>query len=134
MNNRYYEWSMAVLRIVLGIIFLAHGLQKITGFQGIVQFFGSIGLPAIVAYVVTAIETVGGICLILGLFTRAAAAGIACVIIGAIVSLKAAKGFLNGYEYDLLILAAATALMLSGSHTFSLGDIVTRKTGSKRAV
>jgi putative oxidoreductase len=123
MSNRYYEWSMLVLRVALGVIFLAHGLQKIAGFAGIVKFFSMIGLPAILAYVVTAIETVGGACLILGLFTRTAAAGISFVMLGAIFSVKMSKGFIGGYEFDVSLLAAAVALILSGSHTFALGNV-----------
>jgi putative oxidoreductase len=123
MSNRYYEWSMLVLRVALGVIFLTHGLQKIAGFAGIVKFFGMIGLPAILAYVVTAIETVGGACLILGLFTRTAAAGISFVMLGAIFSVKMSKGFIGGYEFDVSLLAAAAALILSGSHTFALGNV-----------
>ncbi|HWR42138.1 DoxX family protein [Sporomusa sp.] len=123
MSNRYYELSMLVLRVALGAIFLAHGLQKITGFEGIVKFFGSIGLPPILAYVVTTIETLGGACLILGLFTRTAATGICFVMLGAIFSVKASKGFINGYEFELSLLAAAVALILSGSNTLALGNL-----------
>ncbi|GMB01570.1 DoxX family protein [Pelosinus sp. IPA-1] len=123
MSKRYYEWSMLVLRVALGIIFLAHGLQKIAGFEGIVKWFGSIGLPAALAYVVTTIETVGGAFLILGLFTRTAAAGIMFVMLGAIFSVKMSKGFIGGYEFDISLLAIAVALILSGSNTYSLGNL-----------
>lgn len=123
MSKRYYEWSMLVLRVALGIIFLAHGLQKIAGFEGIVKWFGSIGLPAVLAYVVTTIETVGGAFLILGLFTRTAAAGIMFVMLGAIFSVKMSKGFIGGYEFDISLLAIAVALILSGSNTYSLGSL-----------
>jgi putative oxidoreductase len=124
MSTRYYEWSMLVLRVSLGVIFLAHGLQKISMFEGIVKFFDSIGLPVMLVYVVTAIETVGGACLILGLFTRAAASGIIMVMLGAIVTVKFGKGFLNGYEFDVSLLAMAVSLLLSGSNTFSLGNLL----------
>jgi uncharacterized membrane protein YphA (DoxX/SURF4 family) len=123
MSRRYYEWSMLVLRIALGLIFLAHGLQKISGMEGIVKWFGSIGLPPLLAYVVATIETVGGACLILGLFTRIAAAGIVFVMLGAIFSVKISKGFIGGYEFDLSLLAMAIALILSGSHTYALGTL-----------
>ncbi|WP_378956523.1 DoxX family protein [Pelosinus sp. sgz500959] len=130
MSKRYYEWSMLVLRVSLGVIFLAHGLQKISGFEGIVAFFASIGLPAILAYVVTAIETIGGACLILGLFTRAAAVGIIMIMLGAIFTVKLSKGFLNGYEFDVSLLAIAMALVLSGSNTLSLGKFLSSAFGN----
>jgi len=124
MTRRYYEWSMFVLRVSLGAIFLAHGLQKIAGFEDIVKFFAAIGLPAILAYVVTAIETIGGAFLILGLFTRTAAVGIIMVMLGAIFSVKMSKGFINGYEFEVSLLAMAAALVLSGSNTLSLGNLL----------
>jgi len=124
MTRRYYEWSMLVLRVSLGVIFLAHGLQKIAGFEGIVKFFAAIGLPAILAYVVTAIETVGGAFLILGLFTRTAATGIIIVMLGAVFSVKMGKGLINGYEFEVSLLAMAAALVLSGSNTLSLGNLL----------
>lgn len=121
MSRRYYEWSMLVLRISLGLIFLAHGLQKLSGLEGIVKWFESIGLPPLLAYVVATIETVGGACLILGFFTRVAAAGISFVMLGAIFSVKISKGFIGGYEFDLSLLAIA--LILSGSHTYALENL-----------
>ncbi|SFL56465.1 DoxX family protein [Pelosinus propionicus] len=130
MSKRYYEWSMLVLRVSLGAIFLAHGLQKISGMDGIVQWFASIGLPPLLAYVVAAIETVGGAFLILGLFTRLAALGIVFVMLGAIFSVKISKGFIGGYEFDVSLLAAAISLILSGSHTFTLGNLLRSLTGS----
>ena len=74
-KNKYNEWSMLLLRLILGITFFAHGLQKISGFDGIAQFFGSLGLPSFLPYFVTAIETGGGLFLLLGLLTRLAATG-----------------------------------------------------------
>ena len=133
MINRYFEWSMFVLRIVLGIIFLTHGLQKISGFEGIVKFFGSLGLPVIMAYIVTTIETVGGAFLILGLFPRLAATGIGFVLLGAIMTVKLNKGLVGGYEFELSLLSAAIALALSGSQFLSLGNYISSfKTSSAR--
>ncbi len=133
MSKRYYEWSMVVLRVVLGIIFLAHGVQKFSGMEGVVQFFGAIGLPGALAYVVAAIEAVGGACLLLGIFTRTAAVGITLVMLGAIFSVKFGKGFFNGYEYDLSLLAISVALILSGSNTFALGNLFRSWTASSPA-
>lgn len=109
MNKSHYEWSLVVIRVVLGIIFLAYGVQKVSGIEGIVKFFGSLGLPAFVAYVVTFIETVGGICLIIGLFTRTAATGIALVMVGAIFTVKLGKGLVGGYKLALSLIASAVA-------------------------
>lgn len=133
MQRRYYEWSMLVLRVSLGVIFLAHGLQKISGIEGIVKFFGALGLPAAVAYIVTGIETAGGAFLILGIFTRLSALTISFVLVGAIITVKLSKGLLGGYELDLALLAAAVALVLSGSNTLSLGNMLSSATQSSTA-
>ena len=133
MSKRYYEWSMIIIRVSLGIIFLAHGVQKISGMDGIVQWFGSIGLPPVLAYVVATIETVGGAFLILGLFTRVAAAGILFVMLGAIFSVKLSKGFIGGYEFDVSLLAMALSLILSGSNTLSVGNLFSSSIASSSA-
>ena len=123
MSKRYYEWSMLVLRVALGVIFLAHGLQKISGFEGTVKFFSSVGMPVMFAYVVTFIEVMGGVCLILGLFTRVAAAAISLVMLGSIPTLlQMGKGFIGGYEFNVSLLAMAVALIFSGSNTLSLDN------------
>ncbi len=137
MSKRYYEWSMVVLRIVVGVIFLAHGVQKFQGIEGMIQFFGSVGLPSIMVYVIATIEAVGGALLILGLFTRMSALGTSLVMLGAIFKVKLGMGFFNGYEFDLLLLASSISLILSGSHSFALGNLfksVTATSTMKKAV
>jgi uncharacterized membrane protein YphA (DoxX/SURF4 family) len=123
MSKRYYEWSMVVLRIVVGVIFLAHGVQKFQGIEGMIQFFGSVGLPSIMVYVIATIEAIGGALLILGIFTRMAALGTSLVMLGAILKVKLGMGFINGYEFDLMLLASSISLVLSGSHSFALGNL-----------
>src|SRR3954452_892823 len=70
-------WGLTVLRIVVGIVFLVHGGQKLflMGFGGVASFLGSLGVPApgVFAVIVTLAELLGGLALILGLFTRIAA-------------------------------------------------------------
>ncbi len=123
MSRHYYEWSMVVLRVVLGVIFLGHGLQKIIEFEGTVKFFSSVGMPMMFVYVVTFIEVMGGVCLILGLFTRVAAAAISLLMLGSIPTvLQMGKGFVGGYDFNISLLAIAVALVLSGSDTLSLGN------------
>ena len=136
MQRRYYEWSMLLLRLCLGITFLAHGLQKISGFAGIVKFFASLGLPTVAVYLVTGIETIGGIALILGLFTRIAAAAISFVMLGAIFTVKLSMGFVGGYEFELSLLISAIALALSGSNILSLGALLgsTKQSASEKKV
>lgn len=124
MDKKYYEVSLLVIRLVLGITFITHGIQKIMGFDGIVKYFAASGLPAFLPYVVTAIETGAGICLLLGLLTRLASLGICAIMLGAIFTVKFSAGFVGGYEYDIMIIAAAVALIISGSRLYALDNSV----------
>ena len=127
--------SLTILRLVLGVVFFAHGAQKMLGwfggfgFHGIMGFFAHLGMPAPVAFLVIGAEFFGGLGLIIGLFTRIAALGIAANMIGAIFMVHLPNGFFmnwmgtqkgEGIEFHLLALAMAAALLLRGAGAFSL--------------
>jgi putative oxidoreductase len=126
--------STLLLRIVLGISFFVHGLVKFQGGIGnIVGWFESIGIPGFLAYVVGAVELVGGIALILGLGTRIVSALLTLVMLGAILKAKLAIGFLGtaemaGYELDLAFLVIALFLAVNGSKLWSVDEAVYNKT------
>ncbi len=126
--------STFILRIVLGISFFVHGLVKFQGGIGnIVGWFESIGIPGFLAYVVGAVELVGGIALILGLGTRIVSALLTLVMVGAILKAKLAIGFLGttemaGYELDLAFLVIALFLAVNGSKLWSVDEAVFNKT------
>jgi uncharacterized membrane protein YphA (DoxX/SURF4 family) len=123
MSNKN-EIGAFLLRIVLGIVFLAHGAAKFQGgIENIVGWFDSIGLPGALAYVVAVIELVGGISLILGIGTRIVSALIGLIMVGAIFTVKLAAGFLDGYAFDLVLLIIAVYLILNGSKLYSLGHL-----------
>jgi putative oxidoreductase len=112
MNMWKTDWSALVIRTVLGIIFFAHGLKKVKGMEKAVDHFhADFGLPAFITYAVTFIEVIGGALLIIGVFTRFASAAIAVVMLGAIYIVKWQKGFINGFEFDLALLAMAVSLL-----------------------
>lgn len=127
-----FELSSVVLRIVLGITFFVHGLTKFQGgIENTAGWFETIGLPGFLAYAVAAIELVGGIALVLGLFSRYISGILAILMIGAIVKVKLAAGFLGngqaaGYELDLALLAMAVSLAVTGSNTFSLDSLIVK--------
>ncbi|GIP40408.1 hypothetical protein J31TS4_36880 [Paenibacillus sp. J31TS4] len=128
MNNRY-EWSLLVIRVMLGLTFVVHGYVKVTGMEGTVGFFESLGLPGALAYVVAALELVGGLLLIAGLFTRLLSLLLGLVMLGATLKVKLAGGFLGsgqgaGYELDLALLAMAAALAISGSKFYALDSLL----------
>lgn len=129
MENKY-EVSTLILRLVLGISFFIHGLVKFQGgIENTVGWFGSIGLPGFLAYGVALIEVVGGLALVLGLFTRLVSVLFVLLMVGAIVKVKLAAGFLGngqmaGYELDLAFLAMAVSIAITGSKAYALDQFI----------
>ncbi|WP_449539774.1 DoxX family protein [Ferdinandcohnia sp. Marseille-Q9671] len=129
MDNKF-ELGTLIIRVVLGITFFIHGFVKFQGgIENTVGWFESIGLPGILAYVVAIIELVGGIMLVLGLFSRAISVLFALVMVGAIVKAKLSLGFLGngqmaGYELDVALLAMAVFLVISGSKALAFDQLI----------
>ncbi|MED4731040.1 DoxX family protein [Aneurinibacillus migulanus] len=127
------EIGILILRLVIGITFLIHGLDKFqSGIGNIAGWFESIGLPGFLAYIVATIETVGGIAVILGLGTRIVSFLFILVLAGAIITVKSAVGFtgngqMAGYELDLALLAIAVHLAINGSSLYSVDALLRKK-------
>lgn len=120
-----FEIGTLVLRVVLGLIFFVHGLDKFQGgIENTVGWFESISLPGFLAYGVALVELIGGIMLILGLFSRVVSVLLGIIMVGAIVKVKLAAGFIDGYELDLALLAMAVSIAISDSKVFSLDQII----------
>lgn len=125
-----FELGTLILRVVLGITFFVHGLVKFQGgIENTAGWFASIGIPGGMAYVVALIELVGGIALVIGLGTRIVSALLSLVMVGAIIKVKFAVGFLGngqmaGYELDLAFLAMGVFLAINGSKLLSLDQIL----------
>lgn len=117
-----------LLRLVLGISFFIHGLVKFQGgIENTVGWFESIGILGFFAYAVATLELVGGIALILGIGTRVVSAFFVVLMVGAIIKVKFAIGFLGtsemaGYELDLAFLVIALFLVLNGSKFLSIDE------------
>lgn len=128
--------ATAILRLVLGVVFFAHGAQKMLGWFGGLGFSGTMGfftgtmhIPAPLAFLAIAAEFFGGLGLILGFLTRMAAFGIAVNMLVAIATVHSAFGFFmnwtgaqkgEGFEYHLLVLAMTVFLMVRGAGAFSV--------------
>lgn len=124
----YSDWAPAILRIVLGAAFIAHGYPKLFKmFGGVAAWFDSIGIRPgkFWALVVGAVEFFGGIALIAGFFTQLAAALIAVNMFVAMAKVKwGSAKFVEfekmGWELDLVYFAVAIALILTGAGAWSL--------------
>lgn len=124
-SNRL-DLALAVLRVAVGIVFVAHGGQKLFdfGLAGTVEMFASTGVPlaSITGPAVAFVEFLGGAALILGLFTRVAALAVGVVMVGAIFIVHLPNGFFlpTGFEFAFMMLAAAMTLVLAGPGAYSV--------------
>ncbi|MDQ0254103.1 putative membrane protein YphA (DoxX/SURF4 family) [Evansella vedderi] len=123
-----FEISTLILRVVLGVIFFAHGLNKFQGgIENIAGWFESIGIPGFLAYAVALVELVGGIALIVGLFSRVVSILLALIMVGAIITVQLAVGFFGGYVLDLALMAMAVVIAINGSKAFALDSVIFNK-------
>ncbi len=130
-----HDLTLTVVRLVLGIVFFAHGAQKMLGwfggygFSGTMGFFVHMGIPAPLAFLAICAEFFGGLGLIVGLLSRVAAFGIMVNMLVAIVTVHRFNGlFMNwfgnqkgeGYEYHLLAIALCLVVMVKGAGALSI--------------
>ncbi len=150
MLQRFFQTDDAfaplILRLVLGLVFLPHGAQKVLGWFGghgligTINFFTeTMGMPLFVAGLVIAAEFLGALGLISGFLTRLCGLGITCVMTGAIFMVHLQNGFFmnwfgnkqgEGYEFHLLAIGMAVALMLTGGGRWSVDRMLA---GNRRA-
>ncbi len=134
--------SVLILRILLGAVFFPHGAQKLLGwfgghgFMGTMGFFtDKMGIPVAFAFLAIMAESIGSVALIAGFLTRIAALGIGCVMSVAILMVHLPNGFFmnwfgnqkgEGFEYHILPIAIALALIIKGGGKCSVDRYLSR--------
>lgn len=129
------NWAALFLRLSLGSVILVHGLQKAFGWFGGPGFenamkFLSMMAPSPVAFLVILGESIGAAALIAGLCTRFCAASIAVIMTGALLLVHLEKGFFmgnGGYEFHLLAIGMAIALVFTGGGALSADSLIGKK-------
>ncbi len=130
------DWSLTIIRIILGVVFFAHGAQKVFGWfggQGLKETMRTmhdfLGLPLPLAFAAVVTEFLGGMGLIVGLLSRVAAVGIGVTMLSAIVMVHGRNGLFmdwfgarknHGYEFHLLAIALVVVLVAKGSGALSV--------------
>jgi putative oxidoreductase len=130
-----------IIRLLLGIVFFAHGAQKMLGwfggygFSGTLSAFSTSGMPGPLALFVILTEFFGSVALICGAFARVASGAIALLMVGAIVMVHAHFGFYmnwfgqqkgEGFEFHLLAIGLAVAVLVRGAGSFSIDGLLSK--------
>jgi len=129
-NESAVSAGLLALRTIIGIVFVAHGSQKlfVYGIDGVTAGFSQMGIPApaVAATFVAFGELLGGVALLSGLFTRFAAAGLAVIMLGAMAFAHLPNGFFapDGVEFTLSLFGAAIVLALTGPGQWSADALI----------
>ena len=136
------DFTLTIVRLVLGVVFFIHGAQKMLGWFGGFGFSGTMGfftqqlhVPAPFAFLAICAEFFGGLGLLVGLLSRVAAFGILCNMVVAVLTVHIQNGFFmnwtgkqkgEGYEYHLLAIALLLVVMIKGAGAFSIDGALSR--------
>ena len=130
LENIHPGWGITAVRLMMGFVLAFSGYQKLTGgIGGVASFFGQVGipLPDVMAPFITALELVGGIMLLLGLFTRWLGLLYVCeFIVAAFWVVIPARGLATG-RLELMMLAGAVMLVLAGAGKASLDEMLAKR-------
>ena len=128
-SSRLQALTIALLRVVVGVIFVVHGAVKLSNIEGTARHFDVYGLPMPTAsvYLAIAAEFVGGLALLVGLLTRWAALGTACTMVIAIAFVHVGRGLLSrngGWEFPLTLLCVSLFFVAHGAGALSIDELL----------
>ena len=132
----YPSWSHLVVRVALGVVFVAHGAQKVLGWFGghglraTINGFKGMGVPPAAAATAAFIEFLGGLAMLAGFLVRPAAVGLIVVMLVAVSKVHARHGFFinfagtpgkgHGYEFNFVLIAMALSILIGGAGVLSI--------------
>lgn len=132
-TNRQIDAGLLILRLIVGVIFMAHGGQKlfVYGFDGVAGAFAQMGVPMaqVMGPFVALLEFFGGLALIAGLLTRLVSFGLASTMVVAMLLVHLKAGFFapNGIEFTLSLFASTVLLAIAGAGAYSLDAVIGRR-------
>ena len=121
------SYGLLPIRIMAGIVFIAHGIPKFYDVSGGYGFFQSINLPPELFLPIALLEVIGGLAILFGILTRIASALFIIEMIGVIVTAKLSKGFIGGYEFELLLISICISLVIMGPAKISIENYVLKR-------
>jgi putative oxidoreductase len=136
----YGSWSHLVVRLGLGVVFFAHGAQKVLGWfggpglRGTVNGFKGMGIPPAATMIAALIEFLGGLAMLTGFLARPAALGLIVVMVVAVAKVHAPNGFFlnwfgtpgkgHGFEFNLALIAMALSILIGGAGALSIDRLI----------
>ena len=124
LDRKLVDLSLLILRVVVGIIFAAHGAQKLFGAFGGMGLAETVKMMGPLGYLVTIGEFFGGLGLVVGFLTRFSAASLLVIMLGAIALVHGKNGFFldkGGFEYNLALIGLLAPILLCGPGRYSIG-------------
>jgi putative oxidoreductase len=127
-NAKLLQFGPFPLRIMIGITFLAHRVSSLADFGQVQGFVGRMGLPPEFAFVIATLEIGGAITMFAGVLTRITAVLYIIMMLGTTFVVKFSRGFVGGFEVDLLLLVMAVSLLITGPGRISIEwDVLKRE-------
>ena len=122
-----FSFGLLPIRIIAGIVLIAHGIPKFYDISGGYEFFQSINLPPELFLPIALLEVIGGFAILFGILTRIASALFIIEMIGAILTAKLSRGFIGGYEFELLLTSICISLLIMGPGKISIENYILKR-------
>jgi putative oxidoreductase len=132
-DNIAVDWALLIARIIVGMVFMAHGAQKLFGFFGGPGLSATVQMMGPLGYLVAVGEFFGGLGIIVGFLSRFSATSITLIMLGAIGMIHSKVGFFmnwtgkqagEGFEYHLLAIAVLMTIAIAGPGRFAIGRLL----------